>query len=174
MEEKSLVNRVAQSGLIVINLEDYYPEMDIASFDLKEYLFKELILREKEFRQAMKEHDWDRYEGKVLCLYCSTDAIVPVWAYMLVATLAEPYAAEVFTGDRDEYLRRHYEKVVGSLDVTKYEGERIILKGCSDKPVPPAAYVALSARLRPLVRTLMYGEPCSTVPIYKKPRPRNR
>lgn len=174
MEDKPLVNRVAQSGLIVINLEDFYPETDVVSFDLKEYLFKELILREKEFRQAMKEHDWSQYEGKTLCLFCSTDAIVPVWAYMLVATLAAPYAAKIFTGAPDEYLRRHYERVVEGLDVTKYEGERIILKGCSDKPVPPAAYVALSARLRPLVRTLMYGEPCSTVPIYKKPRPSKR
>lgn len=169
-EDKPLVNRVAQSGLITLNLEEHFPSAEMVDFDLKDYLFMELILKEKDFRAALKEHDWTQYEGKVLLVFCSTDAIIPVWAYMLVATYAQPYATAIYQGTQEEYLKQYYEQVVSTFPVNEYEDKRIVIKGCSDKPVPPAAYLALTRALRPFAKSIMYGEPCSTVPIYKKPR----
>lgn len=168
--DKPLVNRVAQSGLVTIKLEDYFPEQEVVPFDLKDYLFKELILKEKDFRAALKAHNWDQYEAKVLALYCSTDAIIPVWAYMLVAVYAAPIAEEVFQGTVDDYYKTAFRRALSELDPAAYEGERIVIKGCSDKPVPASAYVELTQQLRPYARSIMYGEACSTVPLYKKPR----
>ena len=168
--DKPLVNRVANSGLVTINLEEHFPAAERVIFDLKDYLFMELILKEKDFRAALKEHDWAQYAGKQLLVYCSTDAIIPVWAYMLVATYAEPHAAGVFQGTEAEFLKAHYHTVIAGIDGAAYTDQRIVIKGCSEQPVPPEAYVALTAKLRPHARTLMYGEPCSTVPIYKRPR----
>jgi len=165
-----LVNRVANSGLITINLEDHFPREERVSFDLKEYLFHGLILKEKEFRQALKEIDWQQYRGKVLLVYCSTDAIVPVWAYMLVSTLAAPFAADVFFGTEPDYLEGHYRQVLSDLDYGQYEGERIVIKGCSKHPVPASAYMEIARRLQPHAQSIMYGEPCSTVPIFKRPK----
>jgi hypothetical protein len=165
-----LVNRVANSGLITLNLEDYYPKQEIASFDLKGFLFMEMILKEKDFRAALKEHDWTQYEGKILTVFCSADAIIPVWAYMLVATYAEPYATDIFQGTQEEYLKAVYRGVLKDMDFSQYDGKRIVIKGCSNKPVPPAAYLALTTKLRPFAQSIMYGEPCSTVPIFKRPR----
>ena len=170
MEDKPLVNRVANSGLITINLEEYFPKEKIVVFDLKDYLFKELILKEKDFRAALKEHDWSQYEGLNLLVICSTDAIIPVWAYLLVTGYAEPFAKEIFQGDADAFLKVAYEKALLDFDGAQYEGKRIIIKGCSNKPVPPAAYVMLTKKLRPFAQAIMYGEPCSTVPIFKRPR----
>jgi len=170
MSEQPLVNRVANSGLITINLENYFPAGEVVSFDLKNYLFKELILKEKDFRAAMKEHDWEQYTDKNLVVFCSTDAIIPVWAYMLVAALAEPYALQVFQGTTEEFYKLAFQKALTKIDPTQYEGERLIIKGCSNKPVPPAAYVELTRILRPYAQSIMYGEPCSTVPIFKRPR----
>lgn len=169
-EDKPLVNRVAQSGLITLNLEQYYPKAELVEFDLKDYLFMELILKEKDFREALKEHDWEQYAGKVLLVHCSTDAIIPVWAYMLVTAYAAPHAADIFQGTKDAYLVDHYRRVLKSWDGTEYEGQRIVIKGCSDKPVPASAYLELTRLLRPHAKSIMYGEPCSTVPIFKKPR----
>lgn len=170
MSNKPIVNRVASSGLITLNLEKYYPQAAIVPFDVKEYLFMEMILKEKDFRAALKAHDWTQYEGKILTVFCSADAIIPVWAYMLVATYAEPIAADVFQGTQEEYLKVHYREVLNSLNYEEYTDQRIVIKGCSNKPVPPAAYAALTKNLRPYVKSIMYGEPCSTVPIYKKPK----
>jgi len=169
-QEKPLVNRVAQSGLVTINLENYFPAGEVVPFDLKDYLFKELLLKEKDFRAAMKAHEWDAYEGKVLAVFCSTDAIIPVWAYMLVAVHAAPHAADVFQGTAEAYYRMAFLRALDQLDPAQYQDERIVIKGCSDKPVPPAAYVELTRRLRPHAKSIMYGEACSTVPLYKKPR----
>ncbi|MBR9921852.1 MAG: DUF2480 family protein [Bacteroidetes bacterium] len=166
--DKPLVNRVANSGLITIKPEDYYPEEAFANFDLKNFLFKGLILREKEFRAAVAEHDWNQYEGKVLCVYSSADAIIPVWAYMLVAVHAEPFAKMVFQGTEDEYIKHHMLDAIAQISPGDYTDQRIVIKGCSDKPVPPAIYLELSRKLQPVVKSIMYGEPCSTVPIYKK------
>ena len=165
-----LVNRVANSGLITLNLEDYFPKQEIATFDLKGFLFMEMILKEKDFRAALKEHDWTQYEGKILTVFCSADAIIPVWAYMLVATYAEPLAIDIFQGTEEEYLKAVYRGVLKDMDFSQYEAKRIVIKGCSNKPVPPAAYLALTTKLRPFAQSIMYGEPCSTVPIFKRPR----
>jgi hypothetical protein len=166
-----LVNRVAQSGLITIKLEEFFPQKEaIALFDLKDYLFLEMILKEKDFRAAMKAHDWTQYEGKHLLVFCSIDAIIPMWAYMLIAVYAEPFAASIFQGTESEFLKVHYEKAIAALEIDDYKDQRLVIKGCSDQPVPAAAYVALTCRLRPIAKSIMYGEPCSTVPIYKAPK----
>ncbi|MCB9081243.1 MAG: DUF2480 family protein [Lewinellaceae bacterium] len=169
-EDSPLVNRVAQSGLITLNLEDFYPAGDVAVFDLKDYLFMELILKEKDFREALKGHDWQQYSGKILLVHCSTDAIIPVWAYMLVATYAAPYAADIFQGNKDTYYQAAFLRALQRFDPQAYAGQRIVIKGCSHHPVPPAAYVELTRLLQPYAISIMYGEPCSTVPIYKKPK----
>lgn len=165
-----LVNRVANSGLVNINLEDYYPEAALVTFDLKDYLFKELILKEKDFREAMKALDWEQFQDKTLLVYCSNDAIIPVWAFMLVSAYASPYAKEIYQGDQSAYLTDYYQRIIQEMDTTMHEGKRIVIKGCSNRPVPPAAYMALTAALRPFAQSIMYGEPCSTVPIFKRPR----
>lgn len=166
--DKPLVNRVAQSSLKTINLEDYFPKGEIESFDLKDYLYMELILKEKDFRTALSEFDWSQYEGKNLAVHCSTDAIIPVWAWMLVVTKAEPYCHQAFLGDVDEFIRQSYVKELNNLTLEAYTDQRIVIKGCSAKPVPPSAYLELTKLLRPYAKSIMYGEPCSTVPIYKK------
>lgn len=168
--EQPIVNRVANSGLITLNLEEHFPQREIVSFDLKDYLFMEMILKERDFRTALKEHDWTRYEGKILTIFCSADAIIPVWAYMLTAAYAEPYAADIYQGTPEDYLKSVYRELIQSTDYSRYDGKRIVIKGCSNKPVPPAAYLALTAALRPYAQSIMYGEPCSTVPIFKRPR----
>ena len=168
--DKPLVNRVANSGLITINLEDYFPKTEHVAFDLKDYLFKELILKEKDFREALKAHDWEAYSGKIITIFCSTDAIIPVWAYMLVSAYAQPFAVDVFHGNLKQYLSSAYKNIVAEMEVAQYEGKRIVIKGCSNKPVPASAYVDLTSKLRPFAQSLMYGEPCSTVPIFKRPR----
>ena len=147
--DKPLVNRVASSGLITINLEDFFPKEEVMVFDIKDYLYMELILKEKDFREALKEHNWEQYEGKNLIVFCSTDAIVPVWAYMLVAAYAEPFANRVFQGDEDTFYKVVFNEAINEIDGVQYEQKRIVIKGCSNKPVPPSAYVELTQKLRP-------------------------
>ena len=166
--EKPLVNRVASSGLITFNLENYYPAKPIYHFDLKDYLFRELILREKDYRSALAEHDWEQYRDGVFLVYCSTDAIIPVWAYMLVTRYVVDICDEIHLGDESSFLRSHYREVADGLDTAPYVDQRVIVKGCSEKPVPASAYLDISRKLLPVVKSLMYGEPCSTVPIFKK------
>ncbi len=167
--ESKLVNRVAQSGLITLDLETFYPEGEIIPFDLKDYLFMSLILKEKDFREALKTHDWAQYAGKNLAVFCSADAIIPMWAYMLVAASAAPYARDVFQGTPEQYVEAAFLKKLAALDLSPYEGKRLVIKGCSDKPVPPSAYVEITRRLQPIALSIMFGEPCSTVPVYKRP-----
>jgi hypothetical protein len=166
--EKPLVNRVAQSGLITINLEDFYPKEEIMCIDLKDYLFRGLILREKDFREAMSAHDWTQYEGKNLAVFCSADAIIPTWAYQLVAVQAAPFVKMMTQGTVEQFVILHYFRSLAALDVEPYREQRIVVKGCSDKPVPVAAYMELTRILQPVAQSIMFGEPCSTVPIYKK------
>ena len=168
--EKTLINKIANSVLVTINLEDLFPDSPIASFDLKDYLFKGLILKEKDFRQALKDHIWTEYKGQYLCIYCSGDAIIPTWAYMLVAINAQDHAINVYQGNPKEFLTHYYSSIIENLDFSKYSNQRIVIKGCSNKPVPAGAYAALTHKLKPISRSIMYGEPCSTVPIYKRPR----
>lgn len=170
ISEQPLVNRVAESGLITINLEDFFPKEAVMVFDLKDYLFMGLILKEKDFREACKAHDWSQYQDKHLVIDCTADAIIPVWAYMLVTVYASPYAKEIFQGDTDNFYKIYYGKKLDLFNAEPYNGKRIVIKGCSDKPVPPAAYVALTHKLQPFAQSIMYGEPCSTVPIFKRPR----
>lgn len=165
-----LVNRVKNSGLITFKLEELYPTEPIAVFDLKDYLFRELILREKDFREALKAHDWAQYEGKHLAVFCSADAIIPMWAYMLVVTYAEPHAIQVYQGSTERFLEFHFQQKINQLDINQYEDQRVIVKGCANHPIPPFAYAELTRRLRPVAKSIMFGEPCSTVPIYKKPK----
>lgn len=166
--EQPLVNRVAQSGLVTIDLEELYPEGEIVSFDLKDYLFMGLILKEKDFREALKAHDWSQYEGKNLAVFCSADAIIPMWAYMLVATYAAPYALDIAQTTPEHFVETSFQKKLAVLNISEYEGKRLVIKGCSDKPVPPSAYLEITRRLQPVALSIMFGEPCSTVPVYKK------
>ncbi len=169
-EEKPLVNRVAQSGLITLKLEDFWPSQPVAHFDLKDYLYLELILKEKDFREALDAHNWQQYSGHTLLVYCSADAIIPTWAYMLVAAKAADQAAALFQGTEGAFIEEHYRRLIQDLDPQPYTDARIVVKGCGDKPVPAAAYLAITAKLKPVAKSILYGEPCSTVPVYKKPR----
>lgn len=168
--EKPLINRVAQSSLITLNLEDWFPESRITAFDLKDHLFHGLILREKEFRDALKGTDWSAYQGAVLCVHCSTDAILPVWAFMLVASAAAPYAQDVYCGTPEAYISDYYRQKIVQADIEPYRDQRLVIKGCSQKPVPPSAYLDITRRLAPVAQSILYGEPCSTVPVYKRPK----
>lgn len=168
--DKPLVNKVAASGLITIKLEEFLPTEPLVEMDLKDYLFHGLILKEKDFRMALKEMDWTQFDGQVLAVYCSTDAIIPMWAYMLVATYATPHAHTVFQGTKDEFLRHALYQRLDEIDYEQYEDKRLVIKGCGDEPVPASAYLEITRRLQPIAKSIMYGEPCSTVPIYKKKR----
>lgn len=170
MDTKPLINRVAASGLITLNLADFFPEEEIAVFDLKDYLFMELILKEKDFRKALKELNWAQYADKHLLITCSTDAIIPIWAYMLVAVHATPVAKSIFQGTPEEFYKQSFITTLNQLDLDQYENQLLVIKGCSDKPVPIAAYVELTKLLQPVAKSIMFGEPCSTVPLYKKPK----
>lgn len=166
---EALVNRVASSGLITLKPEEWAPSIHPIVFDLKGFLFKELILKEQDFRESMKSHDWTQYQDKVLCVYCSTDAIIPSWGYMLVATMASSYAKEVFQGTPDQWVSKQLIQYIGQLDLTPYVDQRVIIKGCSDHvAIGPEIYVALTSKLVPVVKSLMFGEPCSTVPVFKR------
>ena len=162
-----IINKVANSSLITIDLEDFYPNGPRVVFDLKDWLYEEIILREKDFRQNLKEHDWSQYEGKYVAMTCTADAIVPSWAYLLVATYLQPVAKKVIHGtlaDLDQIL---YTEIIKDLSLDEYKDGKIIVKGCSKKPVPESAYIQLIEKLQPVANSLMFGEACSTVPLYK-------
>jgi hypothetical protein len=165
---KELVNRVATSGLITVDLEMYFPDGEMIVFDIKDYLFMGMILKEKDFREALVAHDWSQYMGKNLAVYCSADAIIPLWAFMLVTSYATPFAKDIFQGTPEEFYKHAYHKILGELDIAQFEGKRIVIKGCSKKTVPPSAYAELTRLLQPIAQSIMFGEPCSTVPIFKK------
>jgi len=163
-----IINKVAESSLTTLNLEDYYPTDEIALFDLKPFLFMELILKEKDFRQALQQLDWAPYAGKTVAVTCSADAIIPVWAYMLVASYLEPIAKEVVMGDEATAIRQLFIKNINNIDTATFEDKRVVIKGCGDQPIGDYAYMEITKKLRPVVKSIMYGEPCSTVPVYKK------
>ena len=164
---ETIVNRVAESGIITLDLVPYLPGDTIAEFDLKPYLFREMILREKDYRAALQTTDWEQYRGKHVAILCSADAIVPVWAYMLAASNLEPVALSVYFGSKDEMVKHLIQKRINEIDPQEYKDKRVVIKGCGDIAIPEAAYVAITHHLRPYVKSLMYGEPCSMVPIYK-------
>ncbi len=163
-----IVNKVANSGLITFNLEDFYPKGKRCFFDLKDCLYEGLILKEKDFREFVKTHNWAQYKECYVAVDCSADAIIPIWAYMLVSNALAPLTLKVTKGSLEQLESILFEEALAKMDLTKYENERIIIKGCSQKPVPENAYVRLTALLSPIAKSIMYGEACSTVPIYKK------
>jgi hypothetical protein len=163
-----LVNKVADSGLISFDLEEYYPKGTIKVFDLKEYLFMGLILKEKDFRAALQTTDWDVYTDVYVGITCSADAIIPMWAYMLVAGYLQPYAKEVAFGNEKELISTVLLKNLEAIKGEAYTDKRVVIKGCGEIDIPETAYVTITSKLRPFAKSIMYGEPCSTVPIYKK------
>lgn len=163
-----IVNKIASSGIITIDLAEFLPQEPIVAIDLKPFLFRELILREKDFREALKTHDWEQYRNKPVTIYCSTDAIIPMWAYMLMTTYLEPTASSIQYGDISAAGRNMMLSAIDEMDITPFTDQRIIIKGCGEKPVPADAYVAIMKKLKPVVKSLMFGEPCSTVPVYKR------
>ena len=166
--ENEIINRVANSKLITVDLEDWYPVGIRSVFDIKDWLYEGLILREKEFRSQVKAFDWSQYQDHFVALTCSTDAIIPGWAYMLLTTAITPYAQKVNIGNLEQLETRLYNTIIEKLDVSSYTNKPIIVKGCSNKPVPPNAYVSLVQKLQPVAKSILYGEACSSVPLYKK------
>lgn len=166
MEE--LRNKVAESGIITINLEDFFPVDSIISFDIKDFLFMEMLLKEKDFRASLENHDWEQYRDKHVAIFCSTDAIVPMWAYMLIATRLSPVAKSVYEGRQEELFKKLFIENILSIKANDFEDKRVVIKGCGEKEIPAYAYTAISNQLLPKVKSLMYGEPCSTVPVFKK------
>jgi hypothetical protein len=163
-----IINKVAESGLITIDLEKFMPEGEVVVFDLKEYLFMGLILKEKDFREALKNMDWNVFQDKYVAITCSADAIIPVWAYMLVATYLEPVAKELYIGTAEEMIKHMFLKNISALNTHAFADQRVVIKGCGDIPIGNYAYAEITKQLRPVVKSIMYGEPCSTVPVYKK------
>ncbi len=163
----AIVNKVAESSLITINLEQFLPQQ-VTVFDLKPFLFMELILKEKDFRAALLTHDWSVYSGKNVVVTCTADAIIPIWAYMLVMSYLQPEALNAVMGDESGAMKQLMLQNIQQLDATEYTDQRIVIKGCGEKPIPDEAYAAITYKLRPLAKSIMYGEPCSTVPVYKK------
>jgi hypothetical protein len=166
--EETIVNRVAASGLVTIDLEEYYPKGETAIFDLKDYLFRGLILKEKDFRMALQEMDWKQYRDKNVAITCSADAIIPRWAFMLAATYLQPVAKEIVFGDEKTLQQTLLLKNMSAIKAEDYLDKRVIVKGCGDVDIPEAAYVEITNKLRPFVKSIMYGEACSNVPIFKK------
>lgn len=168
MESETIINKVAQSALITLDLADYYTAGERKTYDLAGNLYGGLILREKDFREFLKQHDWESYRGAFVAVFCSADAIVPVWAYMLLASYLQPVAAEMVFGTAEELEKKLFEKKLQSLDLEEFKDKKLVIKGCSEYDIPPAVYAHLTELLRPVAVSIMYGEPCSTVPIFKR------
>lgn len=166
--QENIVNKVASSGLVTLNLENYYHQGERVLYDIKDNLFHGLILKEQDFRAFIKEHDWTQYSGKNVAIICSADAIVPTWAYMLLANKMQPYANEVVFGTPETLETVLFTKALAKININDFADQRIVVKGCADIEVPVSAYVVITALLSPVAKSIMYGEPCSTVPIFKR------
>ena len=165
-----IVNRVAESEIDVFDLDSLWDGKSVMSFDLAPYLFEGIILKEKDFRGAMKEHDWSAYDAKHVAVFCSADAIIPTWAYMLVASKLENHAASVGYGEPQDIVRDFYVRALDQVDWSAYTDKIVVIKGCSSKTVPTNAYLLATQHLQAVARKLMYGEPCSSVPLWRKPK----
>ena len=163
-----LINKVAESGLISLDLAQYIPNNEIVVFDIKPYLFKELMLKEKDFRASLATIDWSEFENKIVGIFCSTDAIIPMWANMLIVANLSPYVKSVFFGDENKTRELVLLEEIQKIDPSVFTDQRVVVKGCGDKPIGESAFIAITQKLRPVVKSIMYGEPCSTVPVYKK------
>jgi hypothetical protein len=168
MAEEVFVNKVAESGIITLNLEDYYPKEKLEIFDMKDHLFMGLILKEKDFRETLKNLDTAIYKNKNIALTCSADAVIPVWAYMLVTSLLQPIAKEIIFGTEAQAKEIVLLQNINKINTAEYSDKRVVIKGCGELPIGEVAYIAITNKLRPVVKSIMYGEPCSTVPVYKK------
>jgi len=166
--EEIIVNKVAQSSLETIDLEKFYPEGETIVFDMKDHLFMELILKEKDYRENLKKMDWSVYENKNVCITCSVDAIIPLWAYMLAVSYLQPVAKNVVAGNESFMHELLFLKNLGKINVEEFEGKRVVIKGCGEKEIPASIYAEITKILVPVAQSIMYGEPCSTVPVYKK------
>lgn len=166
--EDIIINKVAQSSIETLDLEKFYPEGDNLAFDLKDYLFMEQILKEKDYRESLKNVDWRVYENKNVCITCTADAVIPLWAYMLAMSYLQPVARNVVVGNEAFMHEVLFLRNLWKIDPAEYEGKRIVVKGCGEKEIPASAYAEITRILRPVVKSIMYGEPCSTVPVYKQ------
>lgn len=162
-----IINRVANSKLVTVNLEDYYPKGQRVLFDIKDWLFEGFVLREKDFRAQVSAYDWSQFQNSYVALTCSTDAIIPGWAYMLLSIQLEPFVNKVVIGTLEDLETSIYQDIINNLDVSEFKDKPIIIKGCSNKPVPQNAYIMLTTKLKPIVKSIMYGEACSSVPLFK-------
>jgi len=163
-----IINKVAQSGLVTIDLEDLYVPGERVLFDLKSWLYEELILKEKDFREKLKSHPWEDYKDKFVAITCTADAIIPTWAFMLVAAQIKPFAKKIIFGNLQKLEEELFDEAISKINPDDYKDQKVVIKGCSKIEVPVSAYVNLTAMLRPVVKSIMYGEPCSTVPVFKK------
>ena len=163
-----IVNIVANSSLVNFDLEAYYPKGKRQLIDLKDWLFQGLILKEKDFRQAVKDYDWAQHQDQYVAVDCSVDVIVPVWSYMLISNAISPYAKKIVKGNLKNLESIIFHELINALDIMPFKNQRVIVKGCSNLPIPESAFVAITNKLNPVVKSIMYGEACSSVPIYKK------
>lgn len=166
--DSEIVNRVTNSKLVTLDLEDYFPEGERILLDIHEWLHDGLVLKEKDFRETIKNNNWEQYSGKYIAITCSTDAIIPSWAYLLISVSLSPFAKKFIVGDLDLLENMIFQEIVESIDIEPFINSPVIIKGCSNKQIPESAYALLVKRLSPLVSSLMFGEACSSVPLYKK------
>ncbi len=162
------INKVAESGIVTVDLENYYPKEAVAVFDMKDYLFMGLILKEKEFRSALKLLDTTMYHNKIVAITCTADAVIPMWAYMLVVSVLQPLAKEIVFGDEEKARKKIHIKNIAAISVKEFSDKRVVIKGCGEVPISEEAYIEITNLLRPVAKSIMYGEPCSTVPVFKK------
>ncbi len=165
--QDDIINRVANSKLVTINLEDYYPQGKRIVFDIKDWLFEGFVLREKDFRDRVNTYDWDQFNDTYVALTCSSDAIIPAWAFILLSIHLEPFTKKIVIGNLELLETSIYQDIINKLDVSEFNSKPIIIKGCSKKPVPQNAYIMLANKLKPVAKSIMYGEACSSVPLFK-------
>lgn len=163
-----IINKVAASGIITLDLARFLPKNPIETVDLSTYLWMGMVLKEKEFRAAVTATDWKIYQHKTIALYCSTDAIVPTWAFMMISGVLQEAGAEVYFGNAEEVRQKLLLENIDKMDIAPFERAKVVVKGCGDEYISEAAYVAITMKLKPVVKILMYGEPCSTVPLFKR------
>ena len=166
--QNEIINRVANSKLVTIDLEEHYPGGKRILFDISQWLLEGIVLKEQDFRKAVKEHDWSQYQDCYVALHCSTDAIVPGWAFLFVSLQLAPYASKTVVGTLDTLESILFAEIIPTINLSEAEGKPVIIKGCAHKPIPQNAYVLLAKRLQPIAKSIMYGEACSAVPLFKK------
>jgi len=166
--QENIINKVAQSGLITFDLATLAPQGDLVEYDIKDNLFHGLILKEKDFRAFIKDHDWAQYTDKHVAIMCSSDAIIPTWAIMLLANKLEPFAKTVIFGNKEDLIDQLFHEKLADLDMSTFTDGRVVVKGCGDVHIPESAFVTLTVKLSKVAKSIMYGEPCSTVPVFKR------